>query len=145
MQESDHKLKNECALALGELIDTAERLMSSVLLPHFAAAVASRSFLVLLDPTHFLYAKINGFLNKGASWSLERLPAYWMDQILLQQPSEDNAAHKEIGWLIDALYEGLQSLIVSIRMRAQTQRKTDFRRRILRSIEGVTYSSVFSL
>ena len=67
----------------------------------------------MIEPTHYLYSKTSEFLNKGPSWNLERLPSYWMDQILLRKGTDDDASYREIRWLLDVVLDGLQTHRVS--------------------------------
>lgn len=41
------------------------------------------------------------------------MPSYWVDQILMHLPTNDDAHYKEIGWLLDLLIEGLRTEAVS--------------------------------
>lgn len=98
---------------LGELIDTSEEHILTQPLQSFVGVFAARALLVLKDPLHPLYGKLNRFLNKGPSWNVEKLPSYWVDKILLHPPDDDDAHYKEIEWLLDTFTEGLQTPKVS--------------------------------
>lgn len=37
------------------------------------------------------------------------MPSYWVDQILMRLPTNDDAHYKEMGWLLDLLIEGLRT------------------------------------
>ena len=60
-----------------------------------------------------MYVKINRFLNKAPRWDIGRLPSYWVDKVLLHPPTDDNAHHDEVGWLLEALTDGLRTPEVS--------------------------------
>jgi nucleolar pre-ribosomal-associated protein 1 len=72
-----------------------------------------RFLIVLSDPLHFLYIKVNKFLNRAPRWDLAKLPSYWVDKILLHPPDSDNAFYQEVEWLLDALTNGLRTYYVS--------------------------------
>lgn len=76
--------------------------------------MAAECCLVLSDPLHILYAKVNRFLNKGPAWKVEKLPSSWVEQIVMRLPSVDDEYYKEIGWLLNVLTEGLRTSAVSI-------------------------------
>ena len=109
MQESDWADALQVYILLGEVIETVEHLASGTPLPHFAGVFASHSFLVLAEPLHPLYTKINGFLHKGPRWKVDKLPSYWIDKITLQSPTEDDGYRAEIKWLLDILFDGLRT------------------------------------
>ena len=77
--------------------------------------MACKAVTILHNPLDFMYAKINRFLNKSPSWTVSRLPSYWIDKILLMPPEIDNAHYREVGWLLDTLIEGLRTQEVSNR------------------------------
>lgn len=75
--------------------------------------MAAESCMVLSDPLHFLYSKVNKFLNKGPVWKVEKLPSYWVDGILMRLPTMDDVYYKEMEWLLNVLIEGLRTSVVS--------------------------------
>ena len=83
-------------------------------LPYFAGVIASRALLVVAEPLHFMYPKINRFLNKAPRWDIDKLPSYWVHKILLHPPADDNAHYDEVGWLLEVLTDGLRTPEVSI-------------------------------
>lgn len=95
-------------------METAEHLVSDAPLPYFAGELASSFFLVLADPLHFMYAKVNKFLNKGPTWDVTRLPSYWVDKILLNPPTDDDTHYIEAEWLLTGLKDGLRTSTVSL-------------------------------
>lgn len=69
--------------------------------------------MVLSDPLHVLYTKVNKFLNRTPRWDLARLPSYWVDRILLNSPDDNDAFYQEVEWLLDTLTDGLRTPNVS--------------------------------
>jgi len=59
-----------------------------------------------MDPQHFLYGKINQFLNNGPSWDLDKIPL--LHSILIREPDGDRTYYKEVEWLLDTLDAGLR-------------------------------------
>lgn len=95
-------------LLLGELTESAKDIISADPLPYFAGVIAARSILVLNNPLHFIYTKVNKFLNRSPEWSISKLPSYWTGKILLAPPTDDDAHHREVTWLLDTLIDGLR-------------------------------------
>jgi len=89
-------------------MESAKSMIAADPLPYFAGVIAARSILVANSPLHFMYTKVNKFLNKSPEWNISKLPAYWVGKILLAPPTEDDAHHREVAWLLDALVEGLR-------------------------------------
>ena len=100
-------------MLLGEVIETVEHLSSETSFPHFAGVFASRSLLILAEPLHPLYFKVNGFLHKGPRWKVDKLLSHWIDKIILQSPTEDAGSCAEIKWLLEFLFDGLRTANVS--------------------------------
>lgn len=96
-------------MLVGEIIETASDGLSDGPLPYFVGVIAARSLLVLADPLHSIYIKVNRFLNKGPPWNVSKLPSYWIDKIMLHPPSDDDAHYNEVEWLLDALLDGLRT------------------------------------
>ena len=109
LDASTHPEKDQLHLLLLETAETATGLINAEPLSYVAGAFAARSATVLAEPTHFLYPKMNKFLNRGPAWTAERLPSYWIERILLQPPDEDDARQKEIVWLLEYLYDALRT------------------------------------
>lgn len=95
-------------------METAASRIANDALPHFAGVGAAEFCLILSNPLHNLYAKVNRFLNKGPAWQVEKMPSYWVDQILMHVPTNDDAHYKEMEWLLDLLIEGLRTDAVSL-------------------------------
>jgi hypothetical protein len=98
----------------GELAETAKDLIDQSPLPYFVGVLAAQLLSVVAQPLHLMYGKVNRFLNRGPSWTVTKLPSYWVDKILLNPPTEDDARYQEVEWLLDALVEGLRTPAVSI-------------------------------
>ena len=82
-------------------------------LPYIAGELAARIVQVLIDPLHKLYGKVNAFLNKGPKWEIGKIPSYWIDKVLFQEPEQDDGYHHEINWLLDLFVGGLRTEKVS--------------------------------
>lgn len=98
---------------VGEVIEVAKDYMVDRPLPHFAGVIAAHSLLVLAEPLHFMYTKINKFLNRSPRWVVDKLPSFWVDKILLHPPADENAHYAEVEWLLEALVDGLRTPDVS--------------------------------
>ena len=109
MQDSDWTEALQVYMLLGEVIETVEHLAPGTPFPYFAGVFAARCFLVLAEPLHPLYTKVNNFLHKGPQWKVSKLPSYWIDKILLQPPAEDNGHRVEMEWLLEFLFAGLRT------------------------------------
>ena len=92
-------------------------------LPYFTGVLAAKCAMVLNDPLHFMYAKVNTFLNKSPEWNIERLPSYWISKVLLSPPTEDDAHHRELTWVLEVMMDGLRSTIV---IDISERRKTEY-------------------
>lgn len=95
-------------LLLAELTETSQGLIEVGPLPAVTSCFAARAAVIVADPGHYLYPKVNRFLNKGPVWSVPRLLHQWVDTIILQAPDEDDARWKEVEWLLDLLYDALR-------------------------------------
>lgn len=97
----------------GELVETARNTIDAMPLPHFAGVLAAQLLVVINDPLHVMYGKVNKFLNRGHSWTVAKLPSYWVDRIMLNPPTDDDAYYQEVEWLLDGLIDGLRTPAVS--------------------------------
>lgn len=70
--------------------------------------------MVLTDPLHKMYGKVNKFLQKRPSWEIGKIPSYWIDKILLNEPEYDDGYVDEITWLLDLFVGGLRTAQVGI-------------------------------
>ncbi|KAK5171613.1 hypothetical protein LTR04_000896 [Oleoguttula sp. CCFEE 6159] len=109
IENSTYSEWEQVDLLLGELIETSRTVIESQALPYIVGVFAARALTVLTDPSHFMYLKINKFLQRGPSWNIGRLPSYWAEKTILAEPDDDDAYHKEVGWLVDLLTDGLRS------------------------------------
>ncbi|KAL8783627.1 MAG: hypothetical protein Q9213_004487 [Squamulea squamosa] len=114
LKASQYSEREGLYLLVGELIETCKNSVAETALANFVGVTAAESCLVLSDPLHFLYSKVNKFLNKGPVWNVEKLPSYWVDQIVMRLPTMDDGYYKEIGWLLNVLIEGLRTSAVSV-------------------------------
>lgn len=80
---------------------------------YFAGVLAARLLLVVADPLHIMYEKVNKFLHKRPLWNVAKLPSYWVDKIMLNPPTGDEFHYQEAEWLLDALLDGLRTPAVS--------------------------------
>jgi nucleolar pre-ribosomal-associated protein 1 len=94
-------------------VESAKSVILDRPLTSFAGALATRSVEILSDPLHFMYTKINKFLNKNPDWNLARLPSYWLSKILIVPPTDDDSHSKEVMWLLENMIEGLRNFAVS--------------------------------
>lgn len=69
--------------------------------------------MVLHEPLNKMYGKVNRYLQRRPWWEVEKIPSYWIDQILLHQPEDDEGHYDEMNWLLDMLVNGLQTPEVS--------------------------------
>ncbi|USW56973.1 Putative nucleolar pre-ribosomal-associated protein [Septoria linicola] len=106
---SDHA---HISLLIGELTETFELHYlphADLPLPYLAGTFASRALAIQFQPSHFLYAKLNHFLIRGAKWDIKRLPRYWIEHTFLAEPEDDDAYWKEVQWVLDWLVDGLRT------------------------------------
>ncbi|KAI9724127.1 MAG: hypothetical protein M1812_000846 [Candelaria pacifica] len=108
VEASSYSEKQQIYLLLGELIDTTEEYFSTQPMESFVGVFARCALLVLKDPLHPLYGKVNRFLNKSPTWHVEKIPSYWVDKILLHPPDDDDAHYREVEWLLDTFTDGLR-------------------------------------
>ena len=100
-------------MLIGEIVETAEDFVADGPLTYYAGVLAAGLLLVLGDPMHFMYAKVNAFLNRGPKWDVTKLPSYWVDKILMNPPTHDDGHFQETEWLLDGLIDGLRTSAVS--------------------------------
>lgn len=113
-QASGYSERQQMYILVGEIIQTASNVIANGPLPYYAGVLAADLFLVLSDPLHLMYAKVNEFLNKGPEWNVRKLPSYWMDIILMKPPTDNEGHHQETEWLLDGLIDGLRTSAVSL-------------------------------
>lgn len=90
-------------------METSRDRIGEMPLPYVAGVFAAHALAVVADPTHFMYVKINRFLNKGPSWRVGKIPSHWMANVLLSEPSDDDAYYKEVQWVLDLFFDSLRS------------------------------------
>lgn len=115
IKESTHEDKDQLYVLLGELLETANSpvLPHSIAeqpLPYIVTAFATHAMDVILSPNHFMYPKINKYLNKGPSWQVVKLASYWVDRTALEMPDEDDKHWAEIEWVLTFLISGMRTL-----------------------------------
>ena len=118
-QTSSHSEWQQYYVLLGEVLETASARVLTTPFPYFAGVIAAQCVLVLDDPLHFMYTKINKFLNKSPGWTVQKLPAYWIDQTFMHPPTDDDSHQREIEWVLEALMDGLRTEEVPINYRAR--------------------------
>jgi nucleolar pre-ribosomal-associated protein 1 len=109
LEQSNYEERDQIYLLLAEFIETAQDAIHSGPLAPVASVFAGHAVAVLADPGHFLYPKVNRFLNKAPIWDVDRIPSYWAGKILLDEPNEDDGFHRETSWLLDLFYDSLQT------------------------------------
>ena len=101
-------------MLVGEIVETAEKVIADGPLAYYAGVLAASLILVLGDPLHLMYPKVNKFLNRGPEWNVTKLPSYWVDKVLMNPPTDDESHHQEAEWLLDGLVDGLRTSAVSL-------------------------------
>lgn len=113
MQESKFTELRSIYLLAGELLETVKCVGLETPVPWTVGACAASCLAVLTDPLHKLFGKVNKFLQRAPVWDVGKLPAYWMNKILLNEPELDNGYFEELSWLLDLLVSGLRTNAVS--------------------------------
>ncbi len=101
-------------MLVGEVIETAAKVIADDPLVYYAGVLAASFLLVLADPLHFMYTKVNEFLNRSPEWNVTKLPSYWVDKILMNSPTKDDGHYQEAEWLLDGLIDGLRTSTASL-------------------------------
>ena len=101
-------------MLVGEIIETAEKIIADGPLAYYAGVLAAGLVSVLSDPLHLMYVKVNKFLNRGPEWNVAKLPSYWVDKVLMNPPTDDDGHDQEAEWLLDGLIDGLRTSAVSL-------------------------------
>ena len=114
VKESTHDDKDQIYLLLGELHETVTEMAPTPLseqpLPYIASVFATQALAVLQDPSHFMYPKINKYLNKGPIWNVPKLPNYFIDKTTLETPDEDDKHWAEVLWTLDFFTSATRTL-----------------------------------
>ncbi|KAF2203182.1 hypothetical protein GQ43DRAFT_479245 [Delitschia confertaspora ATCC 74209] len=96
-------------LLLGEAVETARPVVDESPLPYVASVFAARAVSIVVDPTHFMFGKVNKLLIKRPSWTVENLPRYFAANIIRNEPEQNDSYHKEVEWLVDYLIDCLRT------------------------------------
>jgi len=107
IKQSEYEEKEQIWLLLSELAETARDKVNDGPLPSPIASFACHALSVLRDPLSSLYPKVNSFLMRGPSWSLDRLPL--LDEILSEEPVVGDAYYAQTSWLLNYLIDGLRT------------------------------------
>ncbi|KAF5014197.1 hypothetical protein F66182_14898, partial [Fusarium sp. NRRL 66182] len=94
-------------LLLGEVRETVNQVGFETRLPSISGHCAVACLMVLHEPLNKIYGKVNRYLQRRPWWEVEKIPSYWIDQILLHQPEDDEGHYDEVNWLLDMLVNGL--------------------------------------
>jgi nucleolar pre-ribosomal-associated protein 1 len=94
---------------LGETVETASSIIDAAPLPYIGGVFAARAVSVITNPTHFMYVKINTFLMKSPTWTVENIPRYLSAKILRSNATLDDSYQKEVDWLLDYLLDCLRT------------------------------------
>ncbi|KAL4888635.1 ribosome 60S biogenesis N-terminal-domain-containing protein [Aspergillus ambiguus] len=109
IRESKHSEWRTIYILTGELLETVKQIGLEAPMPWIVGECAANCLVVLNNPMHKLYGKVNKFLQKAPSWEVEKIPSYWIDKILLHEPELDDGYFEEINWLLDLLVKGLRT------------------------------------
>ncbi|EEH06735.1 conserved hypothetical protein [Histoplasma capsulatum G186AR] len=109
IRESTYEESQSIYILAGEILETAKDVGLEAPLPYIAGELAARILMVLTNPLHTLYGKVNKFLNKGPRWEVVKIPSYWIDKILLHESEYDDSYHEEVGWLLGLFINGLRT------------------------------------
>ncbi|KAK3664125.1 hypothetical protein LTR22_005090 [Elasticomyces elasticus] len=111
LQASTLEDKGQISVLVGELIETFEQqyLDADKPLPYLTGTFAGRALSVLIEPTHFMYPKLNEFIMRRPEWRSSRLPSYWLSRTVFSEPTEDDAYWKEAQWVVEWLVDGLRT------------------------------------
>ncbi|KAL9615007.1 MAG: hypothetical protein Q9167_000539 [Letrouitia subvulpina] len=101
--------KQQIYLLSGEFTETAQALETGLPLPHFASVMAAKALLVLTNPLHPMYSKVNKFLTEGPVWVVDKLPLYWIHRIMYNAPTIDESHYKQVQWLLETMADGLRT------------------------------------
>ena len=107
IKQSEYEEKEQVWLLLSELAETARDAIHDGPLPSPIASFACHALNVLRDPLSSLYAKVNAFLTRGPTWTLDRLPL--VDEVLSEEPGVGDAYYSQVNWLLGYLVDGLRT------------------------------------
>jgi nucleolar pre-ribosomal-associated protein 1 len=107
IKESEYEEREQVWLLLKELAETAGEKIIDGPLPSPMASFACHAINVLRDPLSCLYPRVNMFLLRGPSWSLDRVPL--VEEILEGDPMVPNTYYTQTNWLFGYLIDGLRT------------------------------------
>lgn len=107
INESSYEEKEQVWVLLSELVESCKPHVDAGPISNTIVAFARHALVVLKDPLHCLYGKINLFLLKAPTWRLDRLPL--VHDILQEGPELDETYYAELSWLFAYLLSGLLS------------------------------------
>lgn len=105
INESSYGEKEQVWVLLSELVESSKPRVDAGPIPNTIIAFARHALVVLKDPLHCLYGKVNSFLLKAPIWRLDRLPL--VHDILQEGPELDDTYYAELSWLFAYLLDGL--------------------------------------
>lgn len=105
INDSSYEEKEQVWVLLSELVESCKPHVDAGPIPNTIVSFARHALVVLKDPLHCLYGKINSFLLKGPTWRLDRLPL--VHDILQEGPELDDTYYAELSWLFAYLLDGL--------------------------------------
>ncbi|KAF2497049.1 hypothetical protein BU16DRAFT_549344 [Lophium mytilinum] len=95
-------------LLLHEVVETSKGVAHAPL-SYVAGVFAVHVVTILADPTHYMFPKVNKFLNKGPSWVVGKIPSYFAENTLRGEPEEDDGYYREVNWLLDFFIDALRT------------------------------------
>ena len=107
--ESSYEGKDQADLLIGELIETASGIVDERPMSYIGGSFATHALQILIDPTHFMFPKVNRYLLKDPTWNIRQLPDYWLGKTILEMPEDDNTYWKELIWVLDMLVDGVRT------------------------------------
>jgi hypothetical protein len=105
-RQSKYKEASSLVLLIEETLEAASQIKDSQL-PLILGSFSARAAKILVDPLHFLYGKINEFLNRGPVWELHKVPL--LRKILVSKPGDERTYYEQVGWMLEMLEEGISS------------------------------------
>ncbi|EPS32349.1 hypothetical protein PDE_07309 [Penicillium oxalicum 114-2] len=109
LKESNYAEWRTVYTLAGELLETVNQIGMNEPVPWIVGECAANCLRVLVSPLHKVYGKVNKFLQKAPVWEVEKLPSYWIDKIILNEPELDDGYPDEVDWLLGLFVKGLRS------------------------------------
>lgn len=113
LQQTSDRSRWPLAILVGEIVETAKDDGLKAPFPSPLAEMGTKFADVLTDPLHFMYGKVNRFLNKGPVWERKKVLSYWIDRVILRDSERDDSKLNEITWLLGVLVHGLRTVEVN--------------------------------